>query len=130
MFTQSRTVFWSACAVMLILACLFAGCASSQSSSVPAAATPAPAPGGNTIAIKEFAFTPATLTVKSGTTVTWTNNDSVPHAVVSDSGAPVSFTSPALPMGTSYPFTFTQAGTYAYHCSIHPSMKGTIIVQS
>jgi amicyanin len=115
---------------MLILACLFAGCASSQTSSAPAAATPTPTPAGNTIAIQSFTFTPAKLTVKSGTTVTWINNDNTPHTVVSDSGVPVSFTSPSLTTGASYPFTFTLPGTYAYHCSIHPSMKGTIVVQS
>lgn len=115
---------------MLVLACLFAGCASYQTPSAPAAATPAPVPAGNMITIKNFAFSPATMTVKTGTTVTWTNEDGAPHLVVADAGAPVSFMSPSLSPGASYPFTFTQAGTYPYHCSIHPTMKGTIIVQS
>jgi amicyanin len=129
MSTQSRVVYGAACIVLLVLACFFAGCYSTPAPA-PSATTPgAPAAGTNAISIKNFAFSPATLTVKTGTTVTWTNDDSAPHTVVSDDGAPVAFTSPSLATGASYPFTFTQAGTYAYHCSIHPSMKGTVVVQ-
>jgi plastocyanin len=57
------------------------------------------------------------------------NNDGTPHAIASDAGSPRAFSSDSLSTGASYTFTFTQTGTYAYHCSIHPSMKGTIIVQ-
>ena len=126
MSTHSRTPVFFACAVLLILACFSAGCYSTPAPAPSAAATPAPAAGGNAIAIKNFAFAPSSLTVKTGTTVTWTNDDSAPHTVVADGGA---FTSPQLATGSSYPFTFTQAGTYTYHCSIHPSMKGTIVVE-
>jgi hypothetical protein len=76
-----------------------------------------------------FAFDPPALTVKTGTAVTWVNNDSPPHALASDAGSPVAFSSDPLATGASYTFTFTQTGTYRYHCSIHPSMTGTIIVQ-
>jgi plastocyanin len=105
-----------------------AGC---YSSPTPTATTapPAPAGGGNSVTIKNFAFDPSILTVKTGTVVTWVNNDGVPHALVSDAGSPAAFSSDTLSTGTSYTFTFIQAGTYPYHCSIHPSMKGTIIVQ-
>jgi plastocyanin len=130
MSTHSRTLFWSACAALLILACLSAGCSSSTSPAPSAAATQTPAAGGNTIAIRNFAFSPSTLTVKAGTTVTWTNDDSPPHQLASDAGAPVAFSSPSLANGASFPFTFSQAGTYPYHCTIHPSMKGTIVVQA
>lgn len=113
---------------MVILACMIAGCSSSQAPAT--AATPQPLPGGgNTVTIKNFAFDPGLLTVKTGTTVTWTNQDSAPHIIVSDTGSPVPFSSDSLPKGASYSFTFTQAGTYTYHCSIHPSMTGTIVVQ-
>lgn len=78
------------------------------------------------VTIQNFAFSPATLTIKSGTTVTWTNMDSAPHTVTSDSGA---FSSPQLSNGGSFSFTFNTAGTYSYHCSNHPYMKGTITVQ-
>jgi plastocyanin len=67
--------------------------------------------------------------VKAGTTVTWTNNDGATHAIASDTGDPAAFSSDPISSGATYSFTFTQPGTYAYHCSIHPSMKGTVIVQ-
>jgi plastocyanin len=73
-----------------------------------------------------FAFSPATLTVKTGTKVSWTNKDTVTHTVTADQGA---FNSGLLSPGNSFSFTFTQAGTYSYHCNIHHSMMATIIVQ-
>jgi plastocyanin len=119
------------CIVFLVLACMAAGCASPQAapSSPAPAASPSAAGGGDAITIENFAFSPATLAVKTGTTVTWTNRDSAPHIVVSDTGAQQAFSSNSLSDGASFTFTFTQAGTYPYHCSIHPSMKGTITVQ-
>jgi amicyanin len=129
MTSDFRIMFWSACAIMLVLSCLFAGCTSAQSPPATTQATQAPAGGSNHIAIKNFAFSPATLTIKTGTTVTWTNQDGAPHQIASDPGAPVAFNSESLANGASYQFTFTQAGTYDYHCTIHPAMKGTIIVQ-
>ena len=90
------------------------------------APTTAPTSGGNSIAISNFAFAPASLTVKVGTKVTWTNNDSTTHTVTEDHGA---FDSGNLPTGQSYSFTFSKAGTYSYHCSIHSSMVATIVVQ-
>lgn len=86
--------------------------------------------GSNSIAIKNFAFSPAILTIKTGTTVTWMNQDGAVHQIASDPGTPVAFNSGLLDTGKSYPFTFTQPGTYTYFCTVHPSMKGTIIVQS
>jgi plastocyanin len=130
MTSNSRIVFWSACAIMLVLSCLFSGCTSAQSPPATTPATPIPAGGSNQIAIKNFAFSPAALTIKTGTTVTWTNQDGAPHQIASDPGTPVAFKSESLVNGASYQFTFTQAGTYSYYCTIHPSMKGTIIVQS
>jgi plastocyanin len=128
MSAYSRPVFYLACICLLIISCLSAGC---YSSPAPAAttATQAPSGGGNTISIKNFAFDPSTITVKTGTKVTWTNNDGAPHALASDAGSPAAFSSDSLSTGASYSFTFTQPGTYTYHCSIHPSMKGTVIVQ-
>jgi plastocyanin len=106
-----------------------AGCTSYQTPPATAAPTISAA-GGNTVFIKNFAFDPSTLTVKSGTVVTWINQDGASHAIVSDTGSPAAFSSDSLSSGASYSFTFTQPGTYTYHCSIHPSMKGTIIVTS
>ena len=110
-------------------AALSAGCTAPSTQPQQAATSPPAATGsGNTIVIQNFAFSPATLTVPSGTTVTWTNNDSPTHTITSDAGDPVDFSSGSLAPGASYQFTFTTPGTYAYHCSIHPSMKGTVVV--
>jgi plastocyanin len=125
---HSRLVLSIVCTTILILACLAAGCSSSPNTVTPATPS-ASSGGGNTITIKNFAFDPSGLTVKTGTAVIWVNNDGVPHTVVSDTGSPAPFSSDSLSAGASYTFTFAQPGTYTYHCSIHPSMKGTIIVQ-
>lgn len=79
------------------------------------------------IAISNFAFSPSTLTISSGDTVIWTNMDSMSHTVTSDSGSELS--SSTISNGATYSHTFNTAGTYSYHCSIHTTMKGTIIVQ-
>jgi plastocyanin len=129
MHAKSRLMFCLACVVLLIVSCMAAGCSSYQTSPVTTAPTTSTA-GGNTIVIKNFAFDPSSLTVKSGTAVKWTNQDGASHAIVSDTGSPATFSSDSLSTGASYSFTFTQPGTYTYHCSIHPSMKGTIIVTS
>lgn len=82
---------------------------------------------GDTVAIKNFAFGPATLAVKMGTTVTWTNQDADPHTVTSQgSGGPLK--SAALTTGQSYSYTFTTPGTYAYLCTIHPFMTAKVTV--
>ncbi len=85
-----------------------------------------PATSETSVTIKNFSFSPATLTVKSGTKVTWTNNDTAPHTVTSDSGNQLN--SSTLSPGQSFSYTFTDAGTIDYHCAIHPSMKGTVVV--
>ncbi len=81
--------------------------------------------GPDAVNIDGFAFAPATLTVKAGTTVTWTNKDEDPHTVVADGGA---FRSQVLGNGGSFSFTFPAAGTFEYVCSIHPFMHGTVVV--
>lgn len=83
-----------------------------------------PAQGTDTVAIKNFAFDPQTLTVKAGTTVTWTNEDAVAHNIRSDT-----FNSQELGKGDTFKSKFDTPGTYEYSCGIHQSMKGTIIVQ-
>lgn len=89
--------------------------------------------GGNTtgttgpaVAISGFAFAPVSLTVQSGATVEWTNKDATAHTVTADDA---SFGSANLGNGGTYAVTFSKAGTYSYHCAIHPSMTGTIVVQ-
>ncbi len=112
----------------VILVVVAAGCTSPSAQPAPGITSSPAAGGGQTVMIQNFAFSPATLTVKAGTTVTWTNNDGTQHTVTPDAGAPAGFGSGGLSPGTSYSFTFTSPGTYPYHCSIHTSMKGTVIV--
>lgn len=82
----------------------------------------------DTVAITDFAYSPATITVKAGTAVTWTNQDSVMHTVTTEDGAPVSFDSGNFGQGETYSFTFEEPGTYDYYCIPHPYMKGTVVV--
>ena len=77
------------------------------------------------IDIANFAFSPASVTIEAGTTVTWTNSDSVTHNATDNGGA---FASGDLATGQSYSFTFDTEGTYNYMCTIHPQMTGTIVV--
>ena len=75
--------------------------------------------------IRGFSFQPGVLKVKVGAKVTWTNRDTVAHTVSADNK---SFASNHLQPGGSFSFTFTRPGTYAYHCAIHPSMHGSVVV--
>lgn len=120
---------------MLVMAAVFiiSGCglygnapSTSNNSSIPASATTiqTPAVAGNAVNIQNFAFSPATLTVKKGAAVTWTNNDSAPHQIKS-----ATFNSSSLSKGQTFSFTFNDAGTFDYSCAIHPSMLGKIIVE-
>ena len=79
------------------------------------------------IEIENYAFSPSTLTVNVGDTIIWTNKDSTQHTVTSDSGNELN--SQYLSNGNTYSHTFTQTGTYKYHCRPHPYMKGTIVVE-
>ena len=79
------------------------------------------------VKIDNFSFGPATLTVPVGATVTWINQDDVPHTVVSSDGKGIK--SSVLDTDEKFSHTFAQAGTYAYYCSIHPKMTGTVTVQ-
>lgn len=92
------------------------------------APTPAPAPTltATEIEISGFAFAPATVTVSVGTTVTWTNKDSVPHTVTTQDTL---FDSGNLSRGATFSYTFDQSGTFEYYCTIHPRMTGKVIVE-
>jgi plastocyanin len=78
-----------------------------------------------TVYIRDFYFSPGSITVEPGTTVTWVNQGQAPHTATQTDGA---FDSGTLQPGESYSYTFNQAGTYAYYCQIHPDMTGTIVV--
>jgi len=92
---------------------------------LPAFAQKAPA---GAISIDNFTFNPKQLTVKTGTTVTWSNHDDIPHGIASSSNA---FTrSKPLTTDDSFSFTFTTPGTYQFFCYLHPTMVGTVVVEA
>jgi plastocyanin len=90
-------------------------------------------PGANEVFIQGNAFSPGTITVKANSTVTWNNKDGVAHTVTSDT--PGLFESGSISSsggyggGGTWSHSFTTAGSFPYHCSIHSSMKGTVVVQ-
>jgi plastocyanin len=86
------------------------------------AATPA------TITIDNFTFNPKGLTVNTGTTITWSNKDDIPHGIASTNNAFKK--SKALDTDDSFSFTLTAPGTYQYFCYLHPQMTGTIVVEA
>jgi plastocyanin len=130
MAITSPTMAVCALLAVLLLAVAVTGCTSSQGPTPQGTGTASPAAGPAAVTIKSFAFSPQEMTVKQGTAVTWTNEDNVPHTIVTDAGATEAFSSDALGQGGAFTFTFTKPGTYPYHCSIHPSMKGTVTVTS
>ena len=79
------------------------------------------------VAIDNFTFGPQKLTIKAGTTITWMNKDDIPHTVTSKTAL---FRSKALDTDDKFSFTFATPGTYAYFCSLHPMMTGTIVVEA
>ena len=82
-------------------------------------------PGTNEVLIQGMAFSPSTITVSTNTTVTWTNKDAIGHTVTSDSGL---FDSGTVATNGSFTYTFATAGTFTYHCKIHPTMTGSVVV--
>ena len=133
---------------LLVCAAALAACGASGSSSAASAAASAAAPseaapseaapsaaasseapaagGGDAVTIQNFAFGPASLSVAVGSSVTWTNSDSAAHTATADDG---SFDSGTIAAGATFSQTFDSAGTFAYHCKIHPNMKATIEVK-
>ena len=79
------------------------------------------------VTIDNYNFAPGTLTIHPGDTVIWQNKDSVPHTATAVDGK--SFDSGAIVPGASWSFIFKAPGTYPYRCSIHPDMRGSVIVQ-
>ncbi len=118
-------------AIFLVVAMvIMAGCGGSSTSSTT---NPTPRPSAtpkesaNSVSISGFAFNPASLTVTVGTTVTWTNNDSITHTVTSDTAV---WDSGQISSGQTFSHTFNQAGTFSYHCSIHTNMVAKVVVQA
>ncbi|MFZ1128485.1 cupredoxin domain-containing protein [Methanoregula sp.] len=84
--------------------------------------------GQASVAIQNYSYIPASITVTPGTTVTWTNLDPVDHTVTSVAPSPATLNSPLLHQGDTFQFTFNQTGKYTYLCTIHPFMRGTVTV--
>jgi plastocyanin len=115
---------------VLLVAC---GGGSSSSPTTPTTPTPAPATGSTPVSIPvnartlgSAAFVPNPLTIATGTTVRWTNNDNIAHDATSTTNV---FASGTMNPGATYDFTFRTAGTFPYHCTIHSGMVGQIVVQ-
>lgn len=112
--------------VVIVLVLVMSQNKSQVSTTTPAGTTPTTTTTTvpNSIVIKNFSFNPSTLTVKVGTVVTWTNEDSVTHTVESNT-----FNSGNLKKGDTFQFTFNTVGTFNYNCGPHPAMTGVIVVQ-
>lgn len=91
-----------------------------------AEAAPSAQPAPTTVTIDNFSFSPMTLEVKPGATITWVNKDDIPHVVASTTSL---FKSRALDTDGTFTFTFSEPGTYEYYCSVHPKMTGKIVVK-
>jgi plastocyanin len=143
-FTRQMRVFWwtlslATVTTLLLAACGGGGGTATTSTPTPAPtattapSTPSPTPTIAQVKIVEanekYAFSPATLTIKVGTQIVWTNTSDAPHTVTSDM-AGVFGTTGNITQNQTFMFTFTSAGTFAYHCNIHPYMKATITVTS
>jgi plastocyanin len=118
MKNNSRVYIFAASLLLAaaVLAAPSSGFAASQQASA----------SGVEITIDNFSFTPVTVTVKTGTQVTWKNRDDIPHTVVSNDNL---FKSKALDTDDKFSFTPTKPGTYSYFCSLHPKMTAKVVVE-
>jgi plastocyanin len=127
---REALILAAALVIILVVGVFAASCGGSTVGASTTASTPGTTAGGGAggaqVVLKNLAFDPATVTIKAGESVTWTNQDAMNHTVVADKGE---FKSSDLGQGATFTFKFDKAGTYAYHCSIHPSMKATVVVQ-
>jgi plastocyanin len=112
--------------LLAVVGTLAAGCGGGGSSSGGSGPTSTAGGqgGGTAVAIDNFAFSPATLNAKMGQQVTWTNKQDIAHTVTADGGA----FDHQMPPGATFSFLFDKAGSFPYHCTIHPSMTATIQV--
>ena len=118
--------FVCALAAILLIGVFAASCGGSTSGTTTTAGSTATTAGGVGIVMKNLAFDPATVTIKAGESVIWTNLDSMNHTVVADNGE---FKSGNLGQNATFTFKFDKAGSYPFHSGIHPSMTGTVVVQ-
>lgn len=117
---------------LLFAVIVIAVAACSKSKSDPTPTTPTkptdptnPGGSGNAVSIKNFAFSPATITIKKGESVTWTNSDSAPHTATEDAGV---FDSGSLATGAKFSKSFATVGTFTYHCNFHSNMVNAKVI--
>lgn len=126
---QRRDILWSG---VTLVALLLGGSAiyAAQVDKLPADKVPADnaLPGTATVNIDNFSFTPAAITIATGTKITWNNRDDIPHTIT-DAADQRAFKSAPLDTGDTFAFMFSKAGTYHYFCSLHPHMQGTVVVK-
>ena len=116
----------------LIILFAVSGCSAQKTQAQPTASQSAGDSESDSVIKKDieisgFVFNPNTLTISSGTSVVWANMDSAAHTIVSDTGDEIN--SDSISKGKTYVHIFNASGIYDYHCGIHPSMKGKIIVE-
>ncbi|TMD62946.1 MAG: hypothetical protein E6I91_14400 [Chloroflexi bacterium] len=150
-FARRTRSFWAYLSLALVVALLLAACGGgggTTTASTPTATTqptptptpttapsPTPTPTPTVVKVKiveqneHYSFQPATLSIKMGTQVEWQNVSDAPHTVTSDTAGVFGSTS-NISKNQTFKFTFTKAGTFPYHCNIHPYMKATITVTS
>ncbi|MFF0815517.1 plastocyanin/azurin family copper-binding protein [Rhodococcus sp. NPDC003318] len=115
-------------ATALLLTAVLAGCGSGTDGTEPSTTAPTSESGTTTVRVAGMRFTPETVTIRVGETVTWEFDDNgLPHNVTADTSAPSEFRSPIRTTG-SFTETFTEPGTYPYLCTLHPNMTGTVFV--
>jgi plastocyanin len=115
-------LFFSGVLSILLAVILFISCSKNNSYS-----SGSMAPTAASVSIKNMAFNPGSLSVTAGATITWMNSDTTIHTVTADDG---SFNSGNIAVGATYSRVFNTAGTFSYHCMIHPEMTGKVVVTS
>jgi amicyanin len=115
--TNKSVWFASVAATLAIAVVLSAGSPSAMANDQASAPS---------VKIDNFSFGPQALTVAVGATVTWTNRDDIPHTAINTNRE---INSKMMNTNKKFSYTFTKAGTYAYYCTIHPKMTGTVVVQ-
>jgi plastocyanin len=120
-------VLRSMAVLMILLLFAFLGCNNGSTSPYGnSSSTTTTKTAPNTVAIANFTFSPSSLTIAKGTIITWVNNDGVAHTSTSDNNV---WDTGSIVPGASKAVTFGTSGTFTYHCTVHPMMTGTIIVQ-
>jgi plastocyanin len=111
-------LFYTGVLAVLLAAIVFVSCSKSNHSS-------SNAPTAASVSIKNMEFSPGSVSVTTGATITWMNSDTTIHTVTADDG---SFNSGNISVGATYTRVFSTAGTFAYHCTLHPEMTGKVVV--